>query len=90
MAGSLTERLIAHLRLCPCCRALALNVSKPEDGIPDEYIHETQFGCGARICVSKDDDYRVSDGCPYPADDALQDYRRGLIDEIEQMEGDEP
>lgn len=90
MAGTLTEQLIAHLKVCPCCKALALNVSKPEDGIPDGYVHETQFGCGARIVVTDQDDFRVSNGCPYPADDALQDFRQELIDKIEDEEGDEP
>lgn len=92
MAATLTERLIAHLNLCPCCRCSAQTVSKAEDGIPDGYVHETAFLCGARILVADVGDYSVSTGCPYPADDKLQEFRQGLIeaDEDQDDEDDQP
>ena len=86
---SYNERLIAHLRLCPCCFCEAQTVSKPEDGIPDGAVHETAFLCGARILVMDVGDYNVSTGCPYPADDKLQDFRRDLLDGIAEPEGED-
>ncbi len=86
MSGTYTERLIAHLRLCPCCRCEAQTISKAEDGIPDGAIHETAFLCGARILVLDVGDYSVSTGCPYPADDKLQDFRQGLIEDGEEQD----
>ncbi|GJD97747.1 hypothetical protein [Methylobacterium iners] len=86
MAASFTERLIERLRLCPCCKAPVQTVIKQVDGIPAEHIHETAFMCGARVFVSKADDYSVSAGCPYAVDDALQDFRQDLIEEFRAAE----
>lgn len=85
--ATLNECLISHLRLCPCCLCEAQTVSRPEDGIPDGAVHETAFLCGARILVLDVGDYSVSNGCPYPADDKLQDFRQELLDGVAEPEG---
>lgn len=88
MSSALTERLIAALKSCPCCRARPKATLSSTDGIPSRAVRSVEFDCGADVYVLTSGDFEARTPCPYPFDWKLDELERQVMDAAEDEEAD--
>lgn len=78
LVAGLTDALAS----CPSCGADVMDTSGPEQGIPDGFVFEARFQCGAAVFVSEDAELSVGAGCPEHLDNKLAELRDEVVETV--------